>query len=329
MMSPQKFLDDLLSSRGYSTDRYTATERRYKTKPSQLQLVSYGTDILDAIRKTNVSRLSALLRSGVSPNPCNKFGECILSMSCKRSTPDLVRAQIEAGASVRVADDFGRTPLHHAAWAGTPNFDIVGMLLDKDKSMLRVKDRGGRTPLEYLIPAKWEAWTNFLIRWKEVYWPPRQGGPGPAEWDERSRLLVIEAGPGDSLPDPAGSLSLEIATLVASGKIKPDEAAAFFEGDPSLPVTSVPHPGGVNEGIMPPMHPVAMMFLTLGKAVHTKPLDMGEVGTEAESEKTQAERIEASDLSMALLKPDHQQQTPDQKDKDNTIIGAYPHRVQA
>ena len=278
VMSPQKFLDDLLSSRGYSTDTYTATQRGYKTKPSQLQLVSYGTAVLDAVRNADIERLSALLQSGLSPNPCNKFGECILSMSCKKSTADLVRAQIQVGTSVRVADDFGRTPLHHAAWASNPNFDIVGMLLDKDKSMLRVKDRGGKTPLEFLIPAKWEMWTNFLIRRKEIYWPPMRARPAPAEWDEWSRKLVIMAGPGDCLPDPAGSLSLKIATLVASGKIKPDDAFAFYEGDPSLPAASDLHPGDINEGITPPINPRAKMFLNRGKAVHTKPLDEGEAG---------------------------------------------------
>lgn len=43
--------------------------------------------------------------------------------------PSLVSLLVDAGANVKVKDEFGRTPLHFAAGSVYPNADIVLYLL--------------------------------------------------------------------------------------------------------------------------------------------------------------------------------------------------------
>ena len=71
--SLQSYLDSLLSSRGYVTSKISSLELGYQTKPSPLQLASFGSVLCASIKKGGGPALNTLLQCGLSPNPANKF----------------------------------------------------------------------------------------------------------------------------------------------------------------------------------------------------------------------------------------------------------------
>ena len=207
------------------------------------------------------ARLSALLRAGLSPNPTNKFGESPFFVACKHGSYSLVEAYVNAGAEVKVADGFGRTPLHYAAWADPPCMKAVRLLLDKRKKgcdagldddkdgidnarLLYVSDAHGKTPLDFVGTNHHGMWIEFLESVKDEYWPVQErdgsrsgqcnvGGVGveyypSSRW--KSKRGVDNVGNSSTLernndiPDPKDALPLELAQKVANGHMMPQEA---------------------------------------------------------------------------------------------------------
>ena len=69
---------------------------------------------------------------------CNRFGESVLHMACRRGSADMVSFfMADCALPVNISDDFGRTPLHDACWTPAPCFDVVGLLLDADRHLVR------------------------------------------------------------------------------------------------------------------------------------------------------------------------------------------------
>lgn len=158
--------------------------------------------------------------SGISPNPCNAFGESTLHMVCRKGETEFLKAMLDAGASVQVADDYGRTPLHDACWAARPCFDVVTLILQRDSRLFHLTDCRGAVPLSYVPKKDWAAWLQFLESIKDDYWPQRDMRAGEQEPPELA-LLGANTRP---LPNPANALTVELAAMVSSGKMTPDEA---------------------------------------------------------------------------------------------------------
>jgi hypothetical protein len=145
----------------------------------------------------------------------------------------LVNVFVEAGAEVRVADGFGRTPLHYAAWADPPCMDSARLLLKTDGRLLFVSDVHGKTPLEYVGEQHRGAWIEFLEGVKDEMWPIHNAAMGveyfpEARWTKRNGGDEHNVGGSSSpselnndIPDPKNALSLELAEKVASGHIMP------------------------------------------------------------------------------------------------------------
>ncbi len=74
----------------------------------------------------------------------------------------------KAKVSIRVRDDFGRTPLHDAAWTDKPNFELVRMILSDAPDLLFVRDQRGHLPFAYVPRQRWEQWCKFLDEHKEL-----------------------------------------------------------------------------------------------------------------------------------------------------------------
>jgi ankyrin repeat protein len=64
-------------------------------------------------------------------------------------------------------DDYGRTPLHDAAWTDQPNFEIVQQLLENSPDLLLVKDKRGYSPLAYVPSQQRAEWCRFLEEHEE------------------------------------------------------------------------------------------------------------------------------------------------------------------
>lgn len=147
-------------------------------------------------------------------------------MVCRRGDHELLKMMLESGTSIQVSDDYGRTPLHDACWAANPSFETVQLIADKDIALFHMTDSRGAVPLSYVRREHWPLWIEFLESKKDEWWPPK------AEEDKPAPL--IDVAPNERpIPEPTSSLSIQLAGMVASGVMTPNEAFLLMEEDGS------------------------------------------------------------------------------------------------
>jgi ankyrin repeat protein len=229
LQTPQAFLDKVLEERGYTTKKYSSLEGGYYCRPTPLQQASYGSRVNLAIRAGDTMLLRRLLDSGLSPNPCNNYGESLVHMVCRRGDHRLLGIMLEAGCSLQVTDDYGRTPLHDACWRADPSFDTVKLILDSDRHLLHLLDCRGAAPLSYVKKENYSRWINFLQTNVDMFWPRRDIG---TEGEERPPPLTMRQPHSLPIPDPGHALPLEVAAMVSNGRMEPEEAV-FLDDDSS------------------------------------------------------------------------------------------------
>jgi hypothetical protein len=221
--TPQEFLDNALVLRGYSTQCYTTSNSGYSNAPTPLQLASYDVHILKmAIRDKNVHAMLDILTCGISPNACNKFGESLLYRVCKSGEDKLLQVFLDCGADIQVSDSEGRTPLHAACQRSRPSFKTFELILQKDPRLIHMLDGSGALPLSYVRKDQYGAWIEYLGTMLDTYWKPLDESSGM----EGPPPLALEKGNSRPVLDPENALPLELAALVACGRMKPDEAIA-------------------------------------------------------------------------------------------------------
>jgi hypothetical protein len=228
LQSPQEFLDSALEARGYSTKCYTTTNSGYSNAPTPLQLASYSVHILKmVVINKDQHALLDMLTCGISPNACNKFGESLLHRVCNFGQDKLLKIFLDCGADIQISDGPGRTPMHEVCRRPRPSFNTFELLLQQDARLLHMKDAAGAAPLSFIRVEQYGAWNEFLESILDTYWKPRDastaagcGGPqGPPP-------LALEKANSRPVPDPENALPLELAALVSSGRMTPDEAIA-------------------------------------------------------------------------------------------------------
>jgi ankyrin repeat protein len=132
-------------------------------KPTDEMIAAYTTDLIKVFRENDIEKCRELHRAGQSFQCCNRFGESLMHMACRRGWTDLVKfLVVEAGCSLMVQDDYGRTPFHDACWTPEPNFALVEFLMEQVPELLCVTDVRGHTPFSYVRKAHWNVWRQFL-----------------------------------------------------------------------------------------------------------------------------------------------------------------------
>jgi Ankyrin repeats (3 copies) len=223
-MSPQAYLDVLIHSRGYSTRRYRTLQTGYYSKPTAFQQASYNVYLVKLVRANDVETLRSVIKAGISPNPCNAFGESLVHMVSRRGDVELLRMLLDSGTSIQVSDDYGRTPLHDACWAAEPSFETVELIAAKDIALFHMTDSRGAVPLSYVRREHWPLWIEFLESKKDDWWPHKTEEDRPAP--------LIDVAPNERpVPEPENALSIELAGMVSSGRMSPKEAALLMEED--------------------------------------------------------------------------------------------------
>lgn len=224
VVTPLEYLNTILFERGYSSKTYSTLDTGFVNPPSELQQASYHIYMAGLVAKNDVATFQQVMLSGlVAPNPCNRFGESILHMVCRRGRCDMLHVMLQAGASIHVIDDFGRTPLVDACWASEPAFDVVKVLLDIDARLVNMCDLRGAPPLSYIPKKDYRAWIMFLDSVKDTYWPYRGVSPPP----QSTPPICLEAPRSRPIPQPRlAGVTCEIASLVASGQLSPKDALA-------------------------------------------------------------------------------------------------------
>lgn len=228
--SPQAFLIREMEARGYSSKLYCSLEGGYYCRPTPLQQASYGSSLSKAIRASDGITVRKMMDAGLSPNPCNQFGESLVHMVCRRGDHKVLRILLEAGCSVQVTDDYGRTPLHDACWRADPSFDTVQLILDSDKHLVQMMDCRGTAPLAYVKPENYQKWTDFLESKLDRFWPKRDV---KTEGEERPPPMVLRPPHSLPIPDPEHALPVEVAVMVANGQMSPEEAMFLDESSDS------------------------------------------------------------------------------------------------
>ena len=140
------------------------------TVPTQAMLESYGIpNLVNAIRENDLVQAKKLYEDKIlTCNACNRFGESILHMACRRGHLEMVDFLINTvGLSIiNIKDDYHRTPLHDAFWSSSvQKYDIVDMLLSHSPEVVELlfcKDKRGFTPLDYARKQDYSQWYQLL-----------------------------------------------------------------------------------------------------------------------------------------------------------------------
>lgn len=159
---PEEFLKSILE--GFSAASFPSeTWHDYFMKMTEEHVLAHTAQVEAAIRGQDYATLRDMLRNGHTLQTCNKHGESIVHIACRRGTVELLDFLIsEAGVSTRIRDDVGRTPLHDACWTHKPNFEVVMLLLQTSPELLFIVDHRGATPLTYVPREAWGTWCQFL-----------------------------------------------------------------------------------------------------------------------------------------------------------------------
>jgi hypothetical protein len=192
-LCPYLFIDSLLhdsscsgaSKDGPSSSRHLSKQNTQPLTdtdflpPTPEQIEAYSNDAVSAVRSSDVDSLRELLSAGHSLECCNRFGESLLHVACRRSNAEIVSFLLnEAGVSPRIRDDYGRTPLHDACWRGNPEYEIVELLLSVEPRLAFVKDVRGHKPFQYARREHWGDWRKFLDEKRELILLPRSNSDG-------------------------------------------------------------------------------------------------------------------------------------------------------
>ena len=85
----------------------------------QEQIDSFNINIVQAIREGNMEKLRQMHKKRKTLQYCKRFGESVNHMACYHGLTDVVKFLIEEiGSTLRVRDDYGRTPFYDAFWTG-------------------------------------------------------------------------------------------------------------------------------------------------------------------------------------------------------------------
>lgn len=181
-INPEKLYASILISKGYKNlsgdsksifksssslqDGFFATY-----SPDQIASYSEGS-VVSAVRRQDVCALRSLHSEGMHMQCSNRFGESIIHLGCRLGSKSVVQFLLdEASVSLRVCDDFGRTPMHDACWMREPNFELMEILVQNDPDLLMIRDKRGFSPLSYVRHEHWCQWCEFLLRNKDYLYP--------------------------------------------------------------------------------------------------------------------------------------------------------------
>jgi hypothetical protein len=219
----------MISQRGYSTLTYRSLQTAYYSKPTLLQKASYSTHMINIVKSGDVDALRDLLSQGLSPNPCNAYGESLVHMAARRGDLNILQVFIDAGCCLQVSDDYGRTPCHDACWTASPSFECIDIMLRTDSRLFYLLDSRGSLPLSYVKKEHWDEWKNFFEENKDLYFPILSELQGPPELSKNGPNFF-------PLPEPKNAIPLGLASMVASGvkleeKKEDHEESTFDESE--------------------------------------------------------------------------------------------------
>ena len=161
--SPSDYAEAAFRANGFDTDDIIEKAYQKFYEPTTEELQAYTFETSRAVRDNDLARLQQLNDKGVLLDCCNRFGDSLLHIACRRGHTETVKFLVEeVQVTVNRLDDLRRTPLHDACWTSEPNFEIVNILIQKAPEHVLLRDNRGHTPFDYARKAHWESWVKFL-----------------------------------------------------------------------------------------------------------------------------------------------------------------------
>lgn len=155
---------------GASTKDVVAQAQHKFIEPTNEMIAAYTFEASKAVRENNLEALRELHASGALLTCCNKFGDSLLNIACRRSHTQIVKFLLEeVKVTVYMKDDTGRIALHDACWTSSPNFEVVGLLLQTAPDLALIPDHRGHTPFDYTRSQDWGKWCDFLASKKSLF----------------------------------------------------------------------------------------------------------------------------------------------------------------
>jgi ankyrin repeat protein len=169
-LRPSQLVKQIFEENGYSRDELVIAAKAKFIEPTPAMISAYTMDASKAVRENDLDKLKELHAAGVMLTCCNKFGDSLVSIACRRSHTKAVKFLVEkANVPVHFVDDFQRTPLHDACWTSEPNFEVVELLLKIAPEHAVVPDKRGHTPFDYARSNHWGQWTKFLSERRSLF----------------------------------------------------------------------------------------------------------------------------------------------------------------
>lgn len=165
--SPHEYLISMLQRHNIQakTRPSLSMPKEYFVRPTNQSTENYAV-LSTAVRARDLDLLRTFLKDQPGSHSlycCNKFGESILHMACRRGFTDVVEFLLTEGkTSVRIVDDYGRTPLHDACWTSTHNAEVMNLLIKEAPELLLITDTRGHAPLHYTQRVDYPTWIAYL-----------------------------------------------------------------------------------------------------------------------------------------------------------------------
>ncbi|CAJ1954871.1 unnamed protein product [Cylindrotheca closterium] len=167
---PSQLVREMFQDCGACKEQIVAQAQHKFITPTTEMIAAYTMDASKAVRDNNIEKLRELHASGAPLNCCNKFGDSLLNIACRRSHTQIVKFLLEeVKVEVYMKDDTGRIALHDACWTSSPNFEIVELLLKAAPDLALMPDHRGHTPFEYTRSGDWAKWCDFLAQRKSLF----------------------------------------------------------------------------------------------------------------------------------------------------------------
>lgn len=169
-ISPKDTFRSLLARHGHSFLPFSHDTQSWV----QGNIEAYTLQLMRAVRQDDLATIKTLCKSGHDLQCSNRFRESILHAVARRGRVDILQFLVEeAGVSMLVCCDQGRTILHDAAWTETPNFVCIRYILSKHPHLLLIADKRNFTPLDYAPRASWRGWDEFLSNHSSLLLPSK------------------------------------------------------------------------------------------------------------------------------------------------------------
>ena len=166
--------------------------------PSTKQIEDYTPELVNAVRTGDLNNIHKHWLAGKQMNACNCYSESLLHIACRRADFEVVQYLVLHGGDPNIIDDFGRTPMHDACWRTSQRFDIVTLLMDCNRDLLRQADIRGSTPMSYVGKGHWLEWCAFLFHQKDKWWSVQSEGMHQRLPEEQELEAVTRSARGAS-----------------------------------------------------------------------------------------------------------------------------------